>query len=137
MKEAIRFFMIYSVVSILMLVLLQIVFHALSTEIFSYSIWLYIFYTGIGAVIFLLFGLLSSRYKLSFKANVICYAILCLLVLNSIPLVGEKKLLTFDTIKGLITQKIEFIDIWVHVIAILSFLIAYLVILRRNKFIQS
>ena len=137
MKEAIRFTLTYSVVSIVMVVLLQIVFHPLSAEIFSYAIWLYIFYAIVSAVVFLLFGLLLSKYRLSFKVRIICYAILCLFVLNSIPLIGEKKLLTFDAIKGLLSQKTEIVDMGVHVIAIASFVISFLVIFRRCKVTRS
>lgn len=137
MKEAIRFILIYSVVCILILVLSQIAFHLLSAEIFSYAIWLYIFYTVVGVAVFLLFGFLSTKYKLSLNTRVICYAILCLFVLNSIPLFGEKKFLTFDAIKGLLAQKTEFIDVGVHVIAIASFVISSLVVFRRNKFTHS
>lgn len=137
MKEAIRFSLIYSVVSILILVLSQIAFQPLSAEIFSYAIWLYIFYTVVAVVMFLLFGFLSTIYKLSLSTRVICYAILCLFVLNSIPLFGEKKFLTFDAIKGLFVQKIEFIDVGIHAIAIASFIISSLVVFRRNKFAHS
>lgn len=137
MKEAIRFIFIYSIVSVLILMLWQIVLHPLSAEIFSYAIWLYIFYAVVGAVVFLLFGLLSNRYRLSFKVRVICYAILCLFVLNSIPLFGEKKFLTFDVIKGLLVQKTEPIDIGVHIIAIASFIISSAVVFRKNKVVQA
>lgn len=137
MKEAIRFIFIYSIVSVLILMLWQIVLHPLSAEIFSYAIWLYIFYAVVGAVVFLLFGLLSNRYRLSFKVRVICYAILCLFVLNSIPLFGEKKFLTFDVIKGLLVQKTEPIDIGVHIIAIVSFIISSAVVFRKNKVVKA
>lgn len=137
MKEPIRFTLIYSVASIVMLVLLQTVFHSLSAEIFSYAIWLYIFYTVVGVVVFLLSGLLLNKYRLSFKIRVICYAILCLFVLNSIPLLGEKKLLTFDVIMDLLAQKAEPIDIGVHVIAIVSFIISSAIIFRKNRDVQT
>jgi hypothetical protein len=137
MKEPIRFTLIYSVVSIVVVVLLQIFFHPLSAEIFAYAIWLYIFYAVVSAVVFLLFGLLLRKYRLTFKVRVICYAILCLFVLNSVPLFGEKKFLTFDTIKGLLSEKIEIVDVGVHVIAIASFVISFLVVFRRSKVTYS
>lgn len=63
MKEPIRFTLIYSVVSIVMVMLLQIVSHPLSAEIFAYAIWLYIFYAVVCAVVFLLFGFFFNRYS--------------------------------------------------------------------------
>lgn len=133
MKVAIKFILVYSLVSILILVLSQVAFHPFSVEIFSYAIWLYIFYTVTGVIVFLLFGFLSSKYILSISTRVIYYAILCLFVLNSIPLIGENKFLTFDAIKGLLAQKAEFIEVGVHIIAIASFVISYLFVFRRNK----
>ncbi|OQP63576.1 hypothetical protein A4R26_16490 [Niastella populi] len=137
MKDATKFILVYSVVSILILVLSQIAFHPLSAEIFSYAIWLNVFYAAIGSVTFLLFGLLSRKYTLSLKVRIICYAILCLFVLNSIPLLSEKKFLTFDAVKGLLYQKTEFIDIGIHIIAITSFVVSSIVVFRKCRVAQS
>lgn len=133
MKKAVNFILIYSIVSALMLILWQIVLHPLGAEIFSYAIWLYVFYAVVGIVVFLLFGLFSDRYRLSFRVRLICYAILCLFVLNSIPLLGEKKFLTFDVIKSLFSQNYEPIDIGIHIIAIVSFCISFVVVFRKTK----
>ena len=136
MKESIRFILIYSIVSIVLLVLLETIFHPLSGEIFSYTIWLYIFYTVIGVVVFLLFGFLLTWYKLSLYVRVLCYAVLCLFILNSVPLFGEKRFLTLDTIHGILVQKYEVLEIGIHVIALTSFVIAALFIFERNRVAQ-
>lgn len=132
MKEAVKFSVIYSAISILVLVLCQIFFTPVSVEIFSYSLGLYLLNSVIGIIIFLVFGYFITKYYLSIKVRIIFYAILCLLILNSIPLFGEQKILTFDVIKGLFSKKIELIGIGVHIIAIISFAItATLITLRK------
>lgn len=137
MREAIRFIFIYSIVSVLILMLWQVIFHPLSAEIFSYTIWLYIFYAIVGVAVFSLFGLLSKSYRLSFKVKVICYAILCLFVLNSIPLFGEKKFMTGDLIRGVLVQRAEPIDIGIHLVAVASFIISAQIAVRKNKAVRA
>jgi len=136
MKEPIRFSLIYSIVSIVILVLLQMIFHVLSTEIFSNTIWLYIIYSIAGVIVFLLFGLFSRRYKISLYIRVICYGVLCLFVLNSVPLLGERKFLTLDMIQGLLTHKAEFIDVGIHVIGLVSFVIASLISITYIRWLR-
>lgn len=132
MKEPIKFSLIYFLVSILILMLWQTIFHSFSVEIFSYTVWLYIFYTGIGIVVFLLFGFATSKYNLSLKVRILCYAIICLFILNSIPLFNDNKFLTYTMIKGLLSQKIEYINVGIHTIAIISFVISYAIIFRKR-----
>lgn len=137
MREAIRFIFTYSIVSVLILMLWQVIFHPLSAEIFSYTIWLYIFYAIVGVAVFSLFGLLSKSYRLSFKVKVICYAILCLFVLNSIPLFGEKKFITVDLIRGVLVQRAAPIDIGIHLVAVASFIISAQIAVRKNKAVRA
>jgi hypothetical protein len=133
MGEAVKFSLIYSVLSIIALILFQILFKILSVEIFSYAIWLYIFYLVIGIALFFIFGLLTYRYKLSFNIRIVSYVLLCLLLLNSIPFFDERKILTVETIKRLFTNNYEFSNLGVHVIAIISFVITYLIYLKKHK----
>jgi hypothetical protein len=138
MKEAIKFILIYHGVSIALLILSQTVLGLLSTEIFSYAIWLYVFYLIIGVMVFFLFGLLADRYKLSSNVRLIWYIILSLFILNSIPFFEENRILTLEVLKGLLGRgKLEFSNIGLHVVAVISFIVSYLIyFFYKNKFGQ-
>ncbi len=133
MKEAIRFTLSYSGVSFLILILMQLFFRLLTTEIFSYAIWLYLFYSIIGFVFFILFGLLAKKYLFSRVGRLVLYAVLCLVVLNSIPFVEEDRILTFDLLKNSWNKPVDSINLGIHCIAIASFIVASLII-RKPKF---
>lgn len=133
MKESIRFILIYSIVSLIILVLTQIIFRTLSVEVFSFTIWVYIFYAIIGFFVFLLFGIFSRSFNPPLYVRLIFYAILCLIVLNSIPFFEENKILTYDLIKGMVVQKSDFISVGLHVNAFASFSITSMYLLYKNK----
>lgn len=138
MKQAIKFIFIYYSVSIAILILSQTVLGLLTMEIFAYAIWLYVFYLIIGIIVFLLFGLLADKYKLSFNNRLIWYVILSLFILNSIPFFEENRILTLEVFKGLFGRsEFEFSNIGLHVIAVISFIISYLIcFFHKNKFKQ-
>jgi hypothetical protein len=134
MKAALKFNLIYSGISILLLILMQIILGILTMETFSFAIWLYIFYLIIGIGVFPLWGLLTDRFQLSSGAKLVWYAILILFILNSIPFFDEGKIITLEAIKGLLGYgQLEVVDIGVHLISIIGFVISYLICFRKGK----
>lgn len=123
MKEAVKFNLIYSIVSIILLVFFQMLFRVMTIEIFSFAIWLFVFYLIIGLVVFSIFGLLVNKHTLPFNIRISSYAVLCLLVLNIIPFIEDRRILTLEAINGLWTKNYEFINVGVHGLAIISFAI--------------
>jgi hypothetical protein len=121
MKEAAKFSFIYSAVSILVLILWQQLFKVMTIEILAYSVWFYIFNLFIGLLVFLLFGFLTNNYKPSLNIRIVAYAVLCLLVLNSMLFFDERRILTIEAINSLWTKKYDIVIIGVHGIAIVSF----------------
>ena len=133
MKESVRFSLIYSGFSFLLLLLMRLFFKSLSPEIFSYAIWLFIFYSILNLIAFVVLGFFIDKYKLSFAIRIFWYALLCILVLNSIPFFEERKILTLEVFRSLSQDKGDSIGIVIHVIAALSFSITYWLFLRKYK----
>lgn len=138
MKSALKFSLTYSVISILLLILMQLFLGVLTMEVFSFVIWLYIFYLIAITVILTLFGFLADKLKLTTATRVICYAIFILLLINSIPFFDEGQVLSFELLKGLFAHsEQQVIAIIIHSIALLSFIITYLIYFRKSNHVQT
>lgn len=113
---------------------MQIILGLLTMEIFSFVLWLHIFYLVIGIVVFVLFGLLADKFKLPSKTRFILYALFILLTINGIPFFEEGQILTLELIKGLVEHSEQRdVGIIIHSTALLSFTITYLIHFRKSK----
>lgn len=132
MKESVRFSLIYSGFSFLLLLLMRMFFKSLSPEIFSYTIWLFIFYSILNLIAFVVLGFFIDKYKLTLTIRIFLYALLCLLVLNSIPFFEERRILTLEAFRSLSQDRDDSVGMVIHIIAVLSFAINYWLFLQNG-----
>ena len=137
MISGIKFIFLYSFISIVFFILSKFPFNLITMEIFSYLLWYYLYTLIIGILIFPILSWLILKNNFSLKWRIILSICACLIFINCVPFFNDNgRILTFDIAKGIFTNNhscFGFNTVGVHLIASVSFLLAYL-LLRKDRF---
>ncbi len=136
MKEGIKFIATYSILSFALFGISKLIFKELTAEIFSYLLFYYIITLSIGVILYPIVSWLHDKYGVSVKLKFIFSLFLCILIINSLPFFYDNgRLLIVDIAKGIFTNQslLGFNNIGIHIIAIISFIVCY-VLYRDDKY---
>lgn len=140
MKDGIKFIVSYSVLSICLFAISKLFFKELTSEIFSYLIFYYIITISIGVILYPILSWLLDKYKLSLIFKLTCSFIFCLIVINIIPFFYDNgRILFIDAVTGIFKNHsmLGFNNLGVHLVAIISFTVCYLLYRRDNFWVNE
>ena len=137
MKEGIKFIVSYSILTICLFAVSKLFFTTLTAELFSYLLFYYIVSLSISVLLFPIFCTVIMVRVHNRFAKFILSLILCLIILNVLPFIYDNRIILFDALIGVFEpSKIAFNTLGVHVIAITSFIICYL-LYKNDRIWQS
>lgn len=128
MKNALKFIAVYYFVCILLLRVLKFVFSSFTWEMFSYLLWFYIGNLVVGVIVY---PILKSEFDKVFInpwGRIGIAAVICLLLLNAIPIFTDYEILTIELFRGMDSINIDNNILIIHVVSLISFVICYALI---------
>ena len=134
MKKGVRFIICYSVLSVCLFAISKLLFKELTAELFSYLLFYYLVTMALGIVLFSMISQLLQKLTISIWLKVFISFIFCLLMLNILPFIFNNRILSLDVLNGIFynRSKLAFNTLGVHIIAIISFTICFL-LFRKDK----
>ncbi|MDF2192809.1 hypothetical protein [Paraflavitalea sp. CAU 1676] len=127
MKSPAIFSLLLSGISIPLAVFTYFLFKTNDVEILAYTIGLYSINAIIGLAAFAFFGTLTREINIPVKVRLLCYFILCVMVMNCLPYYETKKIFTIELFKDIASPKADPFAISLHIIYIISFILASLI----------
>ena len=102
-------------------------------EIFVYLLWFYIYNLIIGIIVFPVVQLITDSLNINnFWKILICFSTVMIL-LNVVPYIHDSRMITIDILTGIFRKDrllLGFNNLGIHLIAITSFIVSYLILQR-------